>query len=140
MKEIAVSLWEISQDEAVTLPPTVPVLAYNKWTKNYSITYNEKGSFIKDVVSSRHIVYFTFDDVSHLINRVASGRLYKNTDGRYAINDDVYFTAGDSIEIFFGKGWLLTRIEHNGKDYFAVDLQGMSLTGLTARLPQGHQY
>ncbi len=66
------------------------------------------------------------------------GILYKNRDGRYAISDNVWFTSGDTVEIYFGGSWLLTRIEHNGKEYYAVDLQGISLAGLTARLPMVH--
>ena len=142
MKEVSVSLWEITQEEALTLPTTVPVLAFNTWTSTYFIAYNEKGSFIRDKVSSRHIKYLTFINPTVYIKRGQSvvGRLTKNRDGRYCISDDVYFTSGDSIEIFFGDSWLLTRIEHDGKDYYAVDLLGVPLHGLTARLPENHLY
>lgn len=142
MKEISVSLWELTQEEALALPSTVPVLAFNTWDKRYFVTYNEKGSFIKDKVSSRHIKYLAFDDPTIYLKSGQSvvGKLTKNRDGRYCINDDVYFTSGDSIEIYFCDSWLLIRIEHDGKDYFAVDLSGISLLGLTARLPQKHLY
>ena len=66
------------------------------------------------------------------------GVLYKNSDGRYAISENIWFTSGDSIEIYFGGSWLLTRIEHNGRNYYAVDLQGIKLEGLQARMPLMH--
>lgn len=66
------------------------------------------------------------------------GVLYKNSDGRYAISENIWFTSGDSIEIYFGGSWLLTRIEHNAKGYYAVGLPGISLDKMKARLPMMH--
>lgn len=79
-------------------------------------------------------------DLSYLNKKVtAQGRLYKNSSGRYAINEDHYFTCGETIEILVneekdGGYWVRTRIEHNGEDYYAVDRPKISLQGTMARV------
>jgi hypothetical protein len=79
-------------------------------------------------------------DLSYLNGKVtAQGRLYKNSSGRYAINEDHYFTCGETIEILVnededGGYWVRTKIEHNGEDYYAVDRPKINLQGTMARV------
>lgn len=79
-------------------------------------------------------------DLSYLNGKVtAQGRLYKNSSGRYAINEDHYFTCGETIEILVnedadGGYWIRTKIEHNGEDYYAVDRPKINLQGTMARV------
>lgn len=80
------------------------------------------------------------DDLSYLNGKVTvQGRLYKNSSGRYAIDEDHYFTCGETIEILVneeenGGYWVRTRIEHNGEDYYAVDRPKINLQGTMARI------
>lgn len=70
---------------------------------------------------------------------VAEGVLYKNSAGRYAINDDYYFTSGSGIEILVyddmaeHEYWLKTAIEHNGEDYYATARPALPLSNFQAR-------
>jgi hypothetical protein len=59
---------------------------------------------------------------------VAEGILHKNTSDRYEIDERHSFTAGSSIELLssdemYGNTiWTKTRIEHNGDEFYAVDM------------------
>lgn len=79
-------------------------------------------------------------DIQYLQQPIAAeGHLYKNSSGRYAINDDHYFTSGSPIEIYVydewedRRIWKKTRIEHNNRDYCAVGYDE-SLDGVRARI------
>lgn len=54
------------------------------------------------------------------------GYLIKNgTTGRYEIEGkDRYFTSGSPLEVWNGyeERWVRSRVEHNGKDYYIVDV------------------
>ena len=63
------------------------------------------------------------------------GKLYKNADGRYAIDEWTFFTCGSSIKIRIHGQWEETTIEHDGFDYYAVGFKGLNLEGLTACSP-----
>lgn len=75
---------------------------------------------------------------------VTEGRLNQNASGRYEIEGDDIFTSGEPIEIFLededGGYWLKTRIEHNGEDYYAVDLPSTKLQGMLARRRRVQRY
>lgn len=65
------------------------------------------------------------------------GRLRKNLIGRWEIVNDlderVEISSGDVIEVYRGeRGWVRTRIEHNGRDYVAL-VGGELSTGMLAR-------
>ncbi|MBW6408793.1 DUF5348 domain-containing protein [Clostridium weizhouense] len=68
-----------------------------------------------------------------------SGILKHNKSGRYEIDNSVYFTSGDSIEIFKDNEWIKGRIEysHDELDYYFINeskgLYIYFLTGLKAR-------
>jgi hypothetical protein len=54
--------------------------------------------------------------------------------------DYVTLTSGSIVEVNIGGHWIRTRVEHNGKDYYAVT-QGVKLqTNLKARTPRPHDY
>lgn len=83
-------------------------------------------------------------DISEKIKYLSSpikeqGILRKNKDGRYALPSGEYFTSGSTIEILYTdedneQYWLLTRIEHNGEDYYATALgRDISINGMMAR-------
>lgn len=69
-----------------------------------------------------------------------TGTLYKNSSGRYETENGDYYTSGKSIEVLIYdemsecKKWVLTRVEHDGKDYYVVGYKGVSLEGLTVRI------
>lgn len=72
---------------------------------------------------------------------IAQGYLYKNKNDRYEVQG-CELTSGEPIEIWNEKPdykengyYVFTRIEHNGKDYYAVDLgENHSLEGKKVRI------
>lgn len=71
---------------------------------------------------------------------VTEGYLYKNSAGRYEIDQYHYFTSGSPVEVLTFDDfhelqiWISTRIEHNGEDYYAVALPNIPLCNLKARV------
>jgi len=75
---------------------------------------------------------------------VAEGPIFHNSSGRYEMLNGEYFTSGSKIEIlvkpiYEDEGrkpyWVLTSIEHNGDDYYAVALgRETPINGMTVRL------
>ena len=69
----------------------------------------------------------------------AEGTLLKNANGRYEFEAREY-TSGCRIEYlvyddFEGReDWHLSRVEHNGDDYYIVANNGLSLDGLRVRI------
>lgn len=51
------------------------------------------------------------------------GYLSKNSNGRYCINDDFYFTSGSPIELLHNGDWIQGRIEFsfNHDDYYFLN-------------------
>lgn len=79
-------------------------------------------------------------DIEYLKKSIkAEGTLYLNRVDRYAINDEVYFKLGDTIEILLedeksnSKIWIVSTIEHNGRDYYIKSKPELKLNGLYAR-------
>lgn len=75
---------------------------------------------------------------------VTEGPIFHNSAGRYELLNGDYFTSGSTIEILVkpiyedeedSSYWVLTTIEHNGDDYYAVALgRETSINGMTVRL------
>ena len=71
---------------------------------------------------------------------ISEGPIFHNSAGRYELLNGDYFTSGSTIEILVKDEdertyWILTTIEHNGDDYYAVALgQETSINGMTARV------
>ena len=75
---------------------------------------------------------------------ISEGPIFHNSAGRYEMLNEEYFTSGSSIELLVMDEdedederayWILTTIEHNGDDYYAVALgRETSINGMTARL------
>ncbi|QWE49708.1 hypothetical protein [Paenibacillus phage SV21] len=65
---------------------------------------------------------------------IYEGTLVLNALGRYEIDGtSIYFTSGDQIEYLVNKIWKISRVEHNGEDYYIVADPGLKMLGLTAR-------
>lgn len=84
------------------------------------------------------------DDVSSTIQYLhkkvkEQGYLRKNSRGRYVLKDRE-FTCGSTLEILIyddfeeKEKWVHTRIEHNGKDYYAIGVGNVNLDGIMARV------
>ncbi|RAU92491.1 DUF5348 domain-containing protein [Paenibacillus sp. YN15] len=70
---------------------------------------------------------------------VASGKLYKNSAGRYEYERGSYFTSGCPIEFLHEEegrdpSWIHSRVEHNGSDYYIVGYPNLSMNGLFVRM------
>lgn len=61
------------------------------------------------------------------------GTIFKNQEGRFAIDNYTYFTCGSVLEIKINGTWIKTRIEADNGEYYAVGLKGLNLIGLKAR-------
>lgn len=70
---------------------------------------------------------------------ISEGLIFHNSAGRYELLNGEYFTSGSTIELLVNEDeesyWILTSIEQNGDDYYAVALgRETSINGMTARL------
>ena len=79
-------------------------------------------------------------DVEYLNKRiVATGKLRKNSNGRYEACGRE-FSSGSLIEALINDGyydgprWEVSRIEHNGEDYYLYGHKGIKLSGLEIRI------
>ena len=65
MKQIEISLWEITKEEAKQLPPYTQVLIFNTFTGTYNIEYaGEKRGIVHSKYASEFLRYFSFDKPS----------------------------------------------------------------------------
>lgn len=69
---------------------------------------------------------------------VAEGMLYKNSAGRYELNDHIYYTSGSGIEFLYEysdgeRVWVTSRVERNGIDYYIVSYPNVQMDGLHVR-------
>ena len=78
-------------------------------------------------------------DIKYLTSSIKDeGYLSKNTNGRYELNGYEY-TCGNGIEVLLYDewserfDWSITRIEHDGNDYYAVGHSDICLDGVKAR-------
>lgn len=61
MKEIEITLWEISKQEAQKLKELTPVLEYNTLTNDYSIEHSTKRAIFNNKYCSEYLKFFTFE-------------------------------------------------------------------------------
>ena len=61
MREISISLWELSKDEASRLPDGTATLIFNPVTSDYKIEYSGKRSSANDKHACSNLKYFTFE-------------------------------------------------------------------------------
>lgn len=107
------------------------------------ITYNrddaEQAFLQNEIYNMAQLLEKVTYRVSYLNRPVREeGILRHNSDGRYELPSGDYFTSGSTIEILTDKWgdplWVVTAIEHNGKDYYAVELgRDYSIDGKMAR-------
>ena len=62
-KEIAVSLWEHTKEEASKLPDGTTILIFNPLTCDYSIDRAGKRCIARDKHAVPQLKYFTFEEV-----------------------------------------------------------------------------
>ncbi len=81
------------------------------------------------------------DRIKYLTEPIkAIGYLYKNSSGRYELDDKHYYTCGNTIEAliydedYACKRWIKTSVEHDGKDYYLVRHKNISMEGLKVRV------
>lgn len=60
MKEVSITLWELSKEEAKQLEELTPVLVYNKLSANYSIEYAGTKAIFNNKYCSEHNVFLVF--------------------------------------------------------------------------------
>jgi hypothetical protein len=79
-------------------------------------------------------------DINYLNRPIKStGILHKNNRGRYETEFREY-SSGYGIEAFiydeyFEKNrWVITRVEHNGRDYYLVNYRNVPMEGLKVRI------
>ena len=116
---------------------------FSKWGE-LNIEYNGEDPEEVMLWSEFSSVMMKLDDVNDSLNYLnrpirREGRLYKNDNGRYEC-DGYELTSGSGVEILVYEeyeeryGWLATRIEHNGRDYYAVGKRDLDLEGVKARI------
>ena len=71
---------------------------------------------------------------------VNEGVLVKNTQGRYEMKNERPYHCGSRIE-FYDPGensWAISRVEHNGNDYYVYGWRNLPLSGLKVRYRSQH--
>ncbi len=104
--------------------------------ERYTSEERTEMTFMNDVANRAREIDRRFTYMNRPI--LAEGFLVKNSQGRYYIESDSpdnYFTSGASIEIWDERDerFYLTRIEHDGEDYYAVSFKGLKLEDAIAR-------
>ncbi|MEE4566296.1 DUF5348 domain-containing protein [Paenibacillus polymyxa] len=111
--------------------------AEENWTAHYN-KENPEDQYIRGMF---YRVGGLLDDAKRLLDQVFAevvdeGVLTKNMGGRYALHGRE-FTSGQTLEYLHqnddGVRWELSRIEHNGHDYYLVDDRSIQLEGLRVR-------
>ena len=73
MKQIEISLWELTKEEVIKLPPNVQFLIYNPIMRTYHLEYPGR----KCIANSKHALpplkYFVFDDPSEYLSKLNAG-------------------------------------------------------------------
>lgn len=106
----------------------------------YQLNSEELYQFLKLSSISEHLQN-ALQDLKILNAKVITeGVLLKNPSGRYELNGRE-LTAGSLVEICIedeeykdGGYYFSTRIEHNGEDYYVVDMHNIKLEGRKARI------
>ena len=63
MKEINVTLWELTKEEAARLPDGTQVLIYNPITDDYKLERIGKRCLARDKHAINELKYFLFEDL-----------------------------------------------------------------------------
>lgn len=61
MKEISITLWELTKDEVNRLPDGTTVLIYNSLTLDYKLEYSGKNCISRSKYAFSSLKYFTFE-------------------------------------------------------------------------------
>nr|WP_226887803.1 DUF5348 domain-containing protein [Paenibacillus polymyxa] len=114
------------------------VTAEENWTAHYN-RGNPDDQYLRGMFCR---VGNLLDDAKRLLDQtfaevVDEGVLTKNMGGRYALHGRE-FTSGQTLEYLDqndnGVRWKLSRIEHNGHDYYLVADRNLPLKGLHVRV------
>jgi hypothetical protein len=134
---------EIKNELAKLLPQMKKVAkmmekAEDDWT-NY---FNESDPEDMYLRSMFYRIAEKLEDARRIAKQVdakvtAEGILYKNSAGRYEIEDGVYFTSGSAIEFLLEdedrSEWIYSSVEHN-EDYYIVNHKRLNMEGIRARI------
>ena len=127
------------------------VVAYNEITE--MVDYKQSLS-LKTKLDELRSMLTKLEEISHTINYLSrpikeEGFLHKNRNGRYEINghelssgcgieclitDDWHFKYDEDGRYVETPFWYASRIEHNGEDYYIVDVYDVELEGLKVRV------
>lgn len=66
MKEIVVSLWELTREEAKTLPQNMQMLVYNPLAGTYHVEWGGKKNFVNNKHAIPQLKYFRFEEITKL--------------------------------------------------------------------------
>lgn len=61
MKEVSVSLWELTRKEAAELPDGKSILVYDTFLRTYRIERSGKGCIARSRYAVSYLKYFVFD-------------------------------------------------------------------------------
>ena len=133
------------------LTRTIKDCGYAEWGELSGLEYDPEDPeslFLKDELESAMEM---LDDANSIIKALSQpiavqGQLHKGANGRYSV-EGRELSSGHGLEILApaevatksgewkeGFKWISTSIEHNGKDYYAVDFKDLPLEGLTVRI------
>ena len=104
---------------------------------NYSDTSDERlyQDEFKGILERLEMVKGDIEYLKRPIKK--TGVLHKNDRGRYE-TEFMEYTSGNGIEALINEDeivkWVVSRIEHNGKDYYIVGYSGINLEGLEVRI------
>ncbi|AJS61595.1 hypothetical protein UB51_16880 [Paenibacillus sp. IHBB 10380] len=113
--------------------------AEEDWTTHYDRN-NPEDLYLQGMF---YLISNELQDGGRLIGRAltevnAEGVLKKKPNGRYGFGD-VELTTGEPVEYLlqdpeYGDRWILSRIDHNGENYYLWNNPGLPLEGLRVRI------
>lgn len=71
----------------------------------------------------------SISDLKYFSKDLIYGTLYKLDNGKYAINEDYYFSCGYDIEVYneSDQEWQVGKVEYTGNDYYFLNYDGNNL-------------
>ena len=127
---------------------------YEQYDDLSGLKYDDENPDDLMMLDELKTLFSRLDDISHTINYLnrpikEEGFLHKNRNGRYEINghelssgcgieclitDDWHFKYDEDGRYVETPFWYASRIEHNGEDYYIVDVYDIEMEGLRVRI------
>lgn len=150
IKEIMNKVFELN----TKIKQLISYAEYEQYDDLSGLKYDDENPDDLMMLDELRILFRKLDDISHTINYLnkpikEEGILHKNKNGRYEINghelssgcgieclisDEWHFIYDKNGKYVETPYWYATRIEHDGKDYYIVDVNGVELEGLKVRI------